>query len=311
MFQLIKSTNIDFLSKSKYFVILSSILCILSAGIILTKGFNYGIDFAGGTIVQVQFEKTPNLDNLRKSLNAMNLGDVVIQNFGDPKEVLIRVEQSNEKLTEVSKKIKSQLEKSFKGNKFILERVEQVGPKVGKDLKGKALMAIAYALVGILIYVSLRFEFVFSLGAVLALAHDILITMGVFSLIGKEINLPIIAAALTVVGYSLNDTIVVFDRIRERLKSNMENLSLKDTINLSLNETLSRTILTSLTTLLAVLSLYLFGGEVINGFAFALLIGIMVGTYSSIGVASALVFAIKKAKDKTSEKKELKKKDKK
>jgi preprotein translocase subunit SecF len=283
----------------------------LSAGIILTKGFNYGIDFAGGTIVQVQFEKTPNLDNLRKSLNAMNLGDVVIQNFGDPKEVLIRVEQSNEKLTEVSKKIKSQLEKSFKGNKFILERVEQVGPKVGKDLKGKALMAIAYALVGILIYVSLRFEFVFSLGAVLALAHDILITMGVFSLIGKEINLPIIAAALTVVGYSLNDTIVVFDRIRERLKSNMENLSLKDTINLSLNETLSRTILTSLTTLLAVLSLYLFGGEVINGFAFALLIGIMVGTYSSIGVASALVFAIKKAKDKTSEKKELKKKDKK
>lgn len=297
MIEIIKSTiEIDFLSKAKVFTLISGILCLLSVGIILTKGFNYGIDFAGGTIIQAKFEKDPNLDTLRKTLNQLDLGDVVIQNFGDDKEVLIRVEKSTRKLTEVSKEIKNQLLTSFSDNKFIIERVEQVGPKVGKDLKGKAIMAIIYALVGILIYVSLRFEFIFSVGAVLALSHDIIITMGIFSLLGKEINLPIIAAALTVVGYSLNDTIVVFDRIREKLKAGTDNLTLKEIMNKSLNETLSRTILTSLTTLVAVVSLYIFGGEVINGFALALLIGVLVGTYSSIGVASSLVYSIKNKK---------------
>lgn len=297
MIEIVKSTiQIDFLSKTKMFALISGILCVLSIGAIMTKGFNYGIDFAGGTVIQAQFEKAPDLNALRSTLNTLNLGEVVIQNFGDDKEVLIRVEKSEKKLTEVSKEIRNQLNTTFSDNKFTIERVEQVGPKVGKDLKGKAIMAIIYALIGILIYVSLRFEFIFSIGAVLALSHDIIITMGLFSLLGKEVNLPIIAAALTVVGYSLNDTIVVFDRIREKLKTGIEGQPLMAVMNKSLNETLSRTLLTSLTTLVAVAALYLFGGEVINGFAFALLIGVLVGTYSSIGVASSLVYTIKKNK---------------
>jgi preprotein translocase subunit SecF len=297
MIQIIKpDVKIDFLSKTKIFFLISGFLCIASLILITTKGFNYGIDFAGGTIIQAKFEKAPNLDIIRKTLGKMELGDVVIQNFGDEKEVLIRVEQSNKNLQEVSTQIKDNLFKAYPDNKIIIERVEQVGPKVGSELKSKAIMAIAYSIIGILIYVSVRFEFIFSLGAVMALFHDVLITMGIFSLIGKEINLPIIAAALTIVGYSLNDTIVVFDRVRENLRKGMDKVELKDVINKSLSETLSRTLLTSLTTLLAVASLYLFGGEVINGFALALLIGVVVGTYSSIGIATSLVYTIKKRK---------------
>lgn len=297
MIEIVKSNiKIDFLSKVKVFAILSGILCALSIATIMTKGFNYGIDFAGGTVIQAKFEKAPNLDTLRSSLGELKLGDVVIQNFGNENDILIRVEKSEKSLTQVSQDVKTSLYKTFPDNKISIERTEQVGPKVGKELKSKASLAILYALIGILIYVSLRFEFVFSIGAVVALFHDVLITMGLFSLVGKEINLPIIAAALTIVGYSLNDTIVVFDRIREKLKSSIENQTLKEVMNISLSETLSRTLLTSITTLLAVISLYVFGGEVINGFAFALLIGIVVGTYSSIGVASSLVFTIKSKK---------------
>ena len=297
MMEIIKSNvKIDFLSKAKIFFMISAILCAASILMIMTKGFNYGIDFAGGTIIQAKFEKAPDLNTIRKTLTKMELGDVVIQNFGDEKEVLIRVEQGDKNLQAVSKQIKDSIFKAYPENKIIIERVEQVGPKVGSELKSKALMAILYAIIGILIYVSVRFEFIYSLGAVLALFHDVLITMGIFSLVGREINLPIIAAALTIVGYSLNDTIVVFDRIRENLKKGVDKSQLKEVMNKSLNETLSRTILTSLTTLLAVVSLYLFGGEVINGFAFALLLGIIVGTYSSIGIASALVYTIKKRK---------------
>lgn len=297
MIQIVKpDVKIDFLSKAKIFFLISGILCLASIVLLVTKGFNYGIDFAGGTIIQAKFEKAPDLDVIRKSLKSMNLGDVVIQNFGDEREILIRVEQSDKNLQEVSANIKKNLFKAYPDNKIIIERVEQVGPKVGSELKNKAIMAILYSIIGILIYVSVRFEFIFSLGAVLALFHDVLITMGFFSLIGKEINLPIIAAALTIVGYSLNDTIVVFDRIRENLKKGMDKIELKDVMNRSLSETLSRTLLTSFTTLLAVAALYLFGGEVINGFALALLIGVIVGTYSSIGIASALVYTIKKRK---------------
>jgi preprotein translocase subunit SecF len=297
MVEIIKSdTKIDFLGKSRLFFIVSSVLVTLSLFLIFTKGFNYGIDFAGGTVVQVKFEKTPDLDKLRDAFKGMNIGEMVIQTFGEPNDILIRVEKSEQDLRAVANMIKSKIAEVSQGQKIEIERVEQVGPQVGGQLKNKALMAIIYSLIGILIYVSLRFEFIFSVGAVLALFHDVIITLGVFSLLGKEITLPIVAAVLTIVGYSLNDTIVVFDRIRERIKNSAGKLSLFDIMNKSINETLSRTILTSGTTLLAVMALYIFGGEVINGFSFALLVGIVVGTYSSIGVASAIVYVIKKNK---------------
>ncbi|BAI79607.1 preprotein translocase subunit F [Deferribacter desulfuricans SSM1] len=297
MFEIIKpGTKIDFMGKSKLFFIISGLLVLLSIVIIFTKGFNLGIDFAGGTVIQVRFDSPPKLDLLRENIKKLNLGDVVIQNFGDEREVLIRVEKTNQDLNAVANDIKKALSGSFKGNKFIVERVEQVGPQVGSELQKKATMAVIYALIGILIYVTVRFEFIFSLGAVLALFHDVIITLGAFSLASKEINLPIVAAVLTIVGYSLNDTIVVYDRIRERMRNSTAKINLIDLINQSINETLSRTLLTSFTTFLAVLALYLFGSEVIKNFSFALLVGIIVGTYSSIGIASALVYSIKNIK---------------
>lgn len=298
MFEIVKGTKIDFMGKVKLFAILSTAVILISLATMFTKGFNYGIDFAGGTIIQARFAETPSLDKMRDTLGAMDLGDVVIQTFGEPNDVLIRVEKSKDAdLQKVSSNIQQQLYNNFGGkDKVIIERVEQVGPQVGDELKNKAYMAVLYALIGVLIYIAFRFQFIFAVGAVIALFHDVLITLGVFSLVGKEINLPIIAAVLTIVGYSLNDTIVVFDRVRENLKEAGDKLPLKDVINQSLNETLSRTLLTSLTTLLAVASLYLFGGEVINGFAFALLLGVLVGTYSSIGIASAYVYTMKMRK---------------
>lgn len=297
MIEIIKSNvNIDFLGKSKLFFIISALLIFLSIVTMVTKGFNYGIDFVGGTLVQVSFEKEPDLKILRDAFKDTNLGEMVIQTFGEPNDILIRVEKTEMDLNEVANIIQSKVEEIAGEQKFTIERVEQVGPQIGDQLKNKAIMAVIYSLIGILIYISLRFEFVFSLGAVIALFHDVIITLGIFSFLGKEITLPIIAALLTIVGYSLNDTIVVFDRIRERIKGSSQKESLIETMNRSVNETLSRTVLTSGTTLLAVLSLYLFGGEVLSGFSFALLIGIIIGTYSSIGVASALVYVIKERK---------------
>ncbi len=296
MFEIIKqNTKIDFLSRAKIFFAISGIFVILSIVLIFTKGFNYGIDFAGGTLVQAKFEKAPELTKIRNAVG-QEVGEVVIQNFGNDREVLIRVEKASGNLQEISDNIRLTLTDTFGTEAFDIVRVEQVGPQVGAQLKNKATLAIVYALIGILIYVSLRFEFTYSVAAVIAIFHDVLITLGIFSFLGMEINLPIVAAALTIVGYSLNDTIVVFDRIREKLKAASDKAVLKDIMNKSINETLSRTLLTSGTTLLAVLSLYLFGGEVIKGFAFALLIGVIIGTYSSIGVATSMVFAYKQYK---------------
>jgi len=296
MFEIIKqNTKIDFLSRAKIFFAISGIFVILSIVLIFTKGFNYGIDFAGGTLVQAKFEKAPELTKIRNAVG-QEVGEVVIQNFGNDREVLIRVEKASGNLQEISDNIRLTLTDTFGTEAFDIVRVEQVGPQVGAQLKNKATLAIVYALIGILIYVSLRFEFTYSVAAVIAIFHDVLITLGIFSFLGMEINLPIVAAALTIVGYSLNDTIVVFDRIREKLKAASDKAVLKDVMNKSINETLSRTLLTSGTTLLAVLSLYLFGGEVIKGFAFALLIGVIIGTYSSIGVATSMVFAYKQYK---------------
>ncbi|ADD69211.1 protein-export membrane protein SecF [Denitrovibrio acetiphilus DSM 12809] len=297
MFELIKTgTQFDFMSKTKIFFVISGLVFILSLGIVFTKGFNFGIDFAGGTIIQMQFSSAPDVDKIRSAMDSLDIGEVVIQNFGAPEEILIRVEKTERDLNEVANTIKESMGNTFPDNEFIVERVEQVGPQVGADLKSKATYAVLYSLIGVLIYVAFRFQLIFAVGAVLAISHDVVITLGIFSIAGKEITLTIIAALLTIVGYSLNDTIVVFDRIRENMQEDKTDMDLKKLINKSLNETLSRTVLTSLTTLLAVGSLYLFGGEVINGFAFALLMGIVVGTYSSIGIASAFVYVLTKKK---------------
>jgi len=297
MFELIKQgTRIDFMSKTKIFFLISGLIFLLSVGMVTTKGFNFGIDFAGGTIIQMKFEKAPNVDDIRKAMDKLKIGEVVIQNFGAEEEILVRVEKNEGDLNKVANTIKGSIQSAFPDNKFIVERVEQVGPQVGSELKSKATYAVIYSLIGVLVYIAFRFQLIFAVGAVLAIFHDVVITLGVFSLSGKEISLTIIAALLTIVGYSLNDTIVVFDRIRENMKETKGQMSLKDIINKSLNETLSRTVLTSLTTLLAVGALYIFGGAVINGFAFALLLGVIIGTYSSIGIASAFVYMLSKKK---------------
>lgn len=302
MFELIKTgTKFDFMSKAKIFFIISGLVFALSVGMVVTKGFNFGIDFAGGTIIQMKFDTAPNVDDIRKTMDGLKLGEVVIQNFGAPEEILIRVEKNEGDLNKVANTIKESLTTSFPDNKFIVERVEQVGPQVGSELKSKATYAVLYSLIGVLVYIAFRFQLVFAVGAVMALFHDVVITLGIFSLSGKEISLTIIAALLTIVGYSLNDTIVVFDRIRENIKESKGTVGFKTIINKSINETLSRTILTSGTTLLAVGALYIFGGAVINGFAFALLIGVLIGTYSSIGIASAFVYLLSKKKQKEAE----------
>ncbi len=282
-------THFDFLKRKAIFISIS-ILLILSGvvSIFMRGGLNYGIDFAGGTLVQLKFKQPANIGEIRESLKKIDLGESVIQEYGTPEEVLIRVEKSSQGLKNLSDRITESLHKAFGKKSFIVERVEVVGPQVGRDLREKALLALLYAIIGVLIYITFRFEFRFAVGAVLALVHDVLITVGVFSLLNKEFTLPIVAAVLTIIGYSLNDTIVVFDRIRERFRLKKKE-GYEVTVNRSINETLSRTLLTSLTTLVVVVALFFLGGEVIHDFAFALIVGIVVGTYSSIFIASPIV----------------------
>jgi len=294
--ELIKNdSNIDFLGKAKLFFIISGVLIVISLFLIFTKGLNLGIDFSGGTVIQLKYEKPADLNKLRQGIGNLKIGDVSIQNFGNPEEVLIRLGKTIDiPLEELSKTIRAKLAEIDPNNKFIVERVEQVGPQVGSELQYKAMMALLYANIGVLIYVAIRFELIFAIGAILALVHDVIITLGFLSLTSKEFNLTVVAALLALIGYSLNDTIVVFDRIRERIKATAnEKINIKDIMNKSINETLSRTIITSLLTFFTVLSLMIFGGEVINPFAFTLVIGIIVGTYSSIGIASGLVYLTK------------------
>ena len=283
MLRLIGKTNINFIGKRKiaYFVSLAVIVCGLVAFVYRGEK-NFGIDFQGGTLQQFRFEKAVSVDDIRTTLKEIGLADSQIQSFGNNKDVLIRTAQQD---TEV---INQEFKQVFKDNPFELLRMEKVGPSIGKQLKNKAIGAILLALLGICIYITIRFKFNFAVSAIIAIFHDVLITIGIFALTGREISLPVIAALLTIVGYSLNDTIVVFDRIREDLKL-MRKVDYKTVINTSINQTLSRTLLTSLTTFLVVVSLYIYGGEVINNFAFALMIGIIVGTYSSIFVASPLL----------------------
>lgn len=289
--ELIKpGTNIDFVSKIKVAVIISAVAILIGIGSLVVQGGpNYGIDFAGGTLIQVQFKNDTNPSEIKDKLSSLNLGGMVVQSFGDEaNEFLIRIQGDESEVAEVSRSIEDTLSSAYGDGNVDIRRVEMVGPQVGKDLRQKGIMAILYALVGILIYVTWRFEFRFAVGAILALTHDVLITLGAFSITGREIDLPIIAAFLAIIGYSLNDTIIIFDRVRENT-GKVAKETFVQLINRSINETLSRTLLTSGTTLMVVLALFLLGGGVIHNFAFAMLVGIVVGTYSTIFVASAFV----------------------
>jgi preprotein translocase subunit SecF len=256
--------------------------------IVLSGGLRYGIDFAGGTLIQLKFKTPPDIELIRDGLKSISLGESTIQEFGTPLDILIRVQRSEEKLEAVGSKVRNSLADKFHKDNITIERVEMVGPKVGRDLREKALLSILYAVIGIVIYISWRFELQYAIGAIIALAHDVLVTMGAFSILDKEFTLVVVAAFLAIIGYSLNDTIVVFDRIRENRRRKGKN-TLVQTINASINQTLSRTLLTSGTTLMVVIALFFFGGEIIHDFSFALVIGVLVGTYSSIFIASVFL----------------------
>ena len=268
------------------FNILSVSLVVISMLFLLFKGLNFGIDFKGGTLIELRSTDSKiNVSSLRDNLNQMNLGDISVKKFGNDTDYLIKFEINDNK--NVIEKIKTNLDKSF-GNNFNFRRVENVGPKVSAELLRSGIIAISVALALMLIYIWIRFEWQFSLGAIIALFHDVIVTLGLFSLLGLEINLSIIAAVLTIVGYSMNDTVVIFDRVRENLRK-YSDIKIFELTNISINETLSRTLITSVTTLLALLSIFFFGGEILKGFSLAMIFGVIFGTYSSIYIANSVL----------------------
>lgn len=288
--QFFKELHIDFIGKRNIAYIFSGALILIGlVSLILHKGPEYSIDFTGGTSLELKFEKTITAGDLRNSLGTVGLGNAEIKQIGSASsnEFIIRAEQMGEG-TEVASIVEQQFTKDFPDNAYDVRSAVEIGPKIGGELRRAAVVAVFISLLGILIYISLRFEFKFAVGAVVALFHDVLITLGFFSLLGLEISLAVVAAFLTIVGYSLNDTIVVFDRIRENVKIIRRDTP-ENIMNTSLNQTLNRTVITSLTTLIVVAVLYFLGGEVIHDFAFALIVGIMIGTYSSIFIASPVV----------------------
>ena len=294
--------NIDFSSKFKSANVLSLSIFIISILFILFKGLNYGIDFKGGTLIELRSDsKNINISEIRSSLNSMNLGDVNVKKFGKENDYLIKVEQKTGNNSNLIPEIKKKLVENLSAE-INFRRVENVGPKVSSELLQSGIIAISLSLAAMLFYIWIRFEWQFSIGSIVALFHDIIITIGIFSILSLEINLSIIAAVLTIVGYSMNDTVVIYDRIRENL-SKYTKINISETANLSINETLSRTIITSATTLLALLSIYILGGEILRGFSFAMILGVLIGTYSSIFVA-APVLKFFKVSYKTLEKKE-------
>lgn len=288
---LAKTTTIDFIGKRKLALVLSLVLLITSISSLVTNSLNFGIDFTGGTKIELYYEQEVAVTEIRDVLSANDVNEAVVQFFGSNKDVLIRVpltEQTSD--DKVSTRIVDALNTSTIGSGEV-RSVEFVGPTFGKELFEKGILALIYALIGVMIYVAFRFEWKFSLGSVTALIHDVLITIGVFSILQFEFTMPVLAALLAVIGYSLNDTIVVFDRIRENFRKVRETETL-EIMNLSINQTLPRTILTSLTTLLVLVALYFYGGEALQGFALTLIIGVLIGTYSSIFVASPTVLAL-------------------
>jgi preprotein translocase subunit SecF len=290
MMQIFVNANYDFVGKRKWFYVASAGFMVLSlATILFHGGLNYGIDFTGGALVQVRYDKPASVDLVRKGLDEIKLGNAVIQQFGDAQEYLIRLPQGGEKPDQLSKQVQDALGKAANA-KVEIRRLEFVGPQVGRDLQFQALYAVLAGMAGILIYVAFRFHYRDGTISVVAIAHDVIVTLGVMTFAHREMSLPVLAALLTIVGYSINDTIVVFDRIREsRGKGLRKGQSWAEVVNAAMNQTLSRTVLTSFTVFMSALVLFLFGGEVLNDFSFALLVGVVTGTYSSIAAASLVM----------------------
>jgi len=283
-------TRFDFIGKKKFTVWVSAIVILLSFGsIIYHGGLRYGVDFAGGILLQIKFSKMVDISEVRNAMEAIGSKDAVVQKFGGEDEFLIRIEKSSEDLEAMSKTIQASLEERFKGQTLEIRRAEVVGPKVGSDLKKKAIWATVLSFLAILIYVAVRFRQVsYGLGGIVALIHDIIITFGAISLFDLEFSLPLLAVILTIIGFSINDTIVIFDRVRENIKK-MRKEKLDTIFNVSINETLGRTILTSGTVMMVVLILFFFGGPVIHDFTSALIVGLISGTYSTVYIASPIV----------------------
>ncbi len=280
--------NIPFNKFYKLFNILSLFLILISLLLLVFKGLNYGVDFKGGTLVEIRsLDKTLNISDLRKSFNNLNLGDVTVKKFGNDNDYVVKFEKKQSVEANFIENIRIELKKNI-GDIFEFRRVESVGPKVSAELLKSGVIAIALSLGAMLIYIWIRFEWQFSLGAIVALFHDVIITLGFFSLLNLEINLSIVAAVLTIVGYSMNDTVVIFDRVRENLKK-FSDIKIYEITNISINETLSRTLITSVTTLLALLSIFIFGGAILKGFSFAMILGVIIGTYSSIYIANPIL----------------------
>ena len=276
---------------NKYYKLLNYVslfLIIISLLLLVFKGLNLGVDFKGGTLIELRSnDKNSNISDIRNSFNQMNLGNVTVKKFGNETDYIIKFEKQNSNDPNFITNLKNNLIKSM-DTTFEFRRVENVGPKVSQELLKSGIIAIALSLAAMLFYIWIRFEWQFSLGAIVALFHDVIITLGVFSLFSLEINLSIVAAVLTIVGYSMNDTVVIFDRVRENLKK-YSDIKIFDLTNISINETLSRTIITSVTTLLALLSIFIFGGAILKGFSFAMILGVIVGTYSSIYIANPIL----------------------
>ena len=283
-----ENKNIPFNKFYKSFNVFSLILIIVSLILLIFKGLNYGVDFKGGTLIELRtLDNSLNISDLRKSFNNLNLGDVSVKKFGKDNDYVVKFEKKQSIEENFIENIKLELSKDI-GNIFEFRRVESVGPKVSAELLKSGVIAIALSLVAMLIYIWIRFEWQFSLGAITALFHDVIITLGFFSFLSFEINLSIVAAVLTIVGYSMNDTVVIFDRVRENLKK-YSDIKIYEITNISINQTLSRTIITSVTTLIALLSIFLFGGAILKGFSFAMILGVIIGTYSSIYIANPIL----------------------
>ncbi len=279
--------NISFNKYYKPFGLISLILILLSLTILFFKGLNYGVDFKGGTLIEIRLETSDHsVGKVRDVFSDSNLTNLTVKNFGNNKDYLIKFQKENLNNPEFINNLKIEVSKSFPDINF--RRVENVGPKVSSELLKSGILAISLSLAAMLFYIWIRFEWQFSLGAIIALFHDIIITLGIFSFLSLEINLSIVASVLTIVGYSMNDTVVIFDRVRDNLKKYMD-LKIFDLTNQSINETLSRTILTSITTLLALFSIFFLGGEILRGFSFAMILGVIVGTYSSIFIANPIL----------------------
>ncbi len=294
--------NFNFMNYFKKFNFVSFILVLLSLFFVLFKGLNYGIDFKGGTLIEVRVQNNDiRVSDIRDSLNKLNLGDVNVKNFGEKSDFLIKIEKKLNNNDSLISEIKTSLDQDL-NEEVNYRRIESVGPKVSAELLKSGVISIGLALLMMLFYIWFRFEWQFSLGSIIALFHDVIITLGIFSILSIEINLSIVAAVLTIVGYSMNDTVVIYDRIRENL-SKFNKLEIDQVSNLSVNETLSRTLITSVTTLLALFSIFILGGEILKGFSFAMILGVIIGTYSSIFVASPVLRYLK-VSSKTLEKKE-------